>query len=156
MGLIYDDCRLIKSNTVKKNCCSHLQLHVSYTVHNRLLQPSAAITVKISSTITLMWPSPSPDMGMGLVDGLGLGLQTPPLTPTNEGVILMLLTSPPLCTESVEVWSPTLGVPMALCLPGVGGPGWLVLLLIECSTAGGVWSLVPSPSLGPFWSPCLF
>ena len=102
-----------------------------------------------------MWPSPSPDMGMGLVDGLGLGLQTPPLTPTDEGVILMLLTSPPLCTASVEVWSTTLGVPVALCLPGVGGSGWLVLLLIECSTAGGVWSLVPSSSLGPFWSPCL-
>ena len=139
MGLIYGDCRLIKS----------------YTVHNKLLQPSAAITDKISSTITLMWPSSSPDMGMGLVDGLGLGLQTPPLTTTDEGVILMLLTSPPLCTASVEVWSPTLGVPVALCLPGVGGPGWLVLLLTECSTAGGVWSLVPSSSLGPFWSPCL-
>ena len=102
-----------------------------------------------------MWPSPSPDMGMGLVDGLGLGLQTPPLTTTDEDVILMLLTSPPLCTASVEVWSPTLGVPVALCLPGVGGPGWLVLLLIECSTAGGVWSLVPSSNLGPSWSPCL-
>ena len=133
MGLIYGDCRLIKSYSVKK-------------------QTVAAICSYNSQTIT---PSPSPDMGMGLVDGLGLGLQTPPLTPTDEGVILMLLTSPPLCTASVEVRSPTLGVPVALCLPGVGGPGWLVLLLIECSTAGGVWSLVPSSNLGPFWSPCL-
>ena len=100
-------------------------------------------------------PSPSPDMGMGLVDGLGLGLQTPPLRPTDEGVILVLLTSPHLCTASVEVWSPTSGVPVAMCLPGVGGPGWLGLLLIESLTGASVRCLVPSSSLGPSWSPRL-
>ena len=94
-------------------------------------------------------PSLSPDMGMGLVDGLGLGLLTPPLTSTDEGVILMLLTSPPLCTASVEVRSLTSGVPAAVCLLGVGGPGWLVLLLTECSFGASVWRLVPSLRLGP-------
>ena len=100
-------------------------------------------------------PSPSPDMGMGLVDGLGLGLLTPPLTATDEGAILVLLPSPPLCTASVEVWSLTLEVPVAVCLPGVGHPGWLGLLLTECSSGASVWHLVPSSSLGPSWSPRL-
>ena len=97
-------------------------------------------------------PSLSPDMGMGLVDGLGLGLLTPPLTATDEGAILVLLPSPPLCTASVEVWSLTLEVPVAVCLPGVGDPGWLVPLLTECPTVGRVWALVISSSLGPSWS----
>ena len=70
-------------------------------------------------------PSSLPDMGMGLVDGLGLGLLTPPLRPTDEGV---LLPSPPLCTASVKVWSPTSEVPVAVHVPGEapdgGGCSW--------------------------------
>ena len=94
-------------------------------------------------------------MGMGLVDGLGLGLLTPPLTASDEGAILVLPPSPPLCTASVEIWSLTSWVPVAVCLPEVGHPGWLGLLLTESSFGVSVWSLVFSSSLGPSWSPRL-